>query len=188
MKKGTFCISIDHELLWGRKDLDYSHLIPDVKKEREVIKKLLLLFTKYNVPATWAVVGELKNNGDMLWHSPDTISAIESTKLQEIGSHSYSHQVFTDINSQEAEYEIKSFRKRSFVFPRNQVAHLNILRKYGFRKYRGREDFIPRNKLFAKIIQLLDFALLIPRTSKLKKNKWTNQCSGNDVFFICKGD
>jgi len=61
MKKGIFCISIDTELLWGRHDLrpQYREFIWRAEKERGVIKKILALFNKYKIDATWAIVGHL---------------------------------------------------------------------------------------------------------------------------------
>lgn len=137
MKKGIFCISIDHELLWGRKDLNYEWFIPKVKKEREIITKLLKLFKKYRIPATWAIVGKVFEKGDQLWYGADTIKEIKKQKDQEIGSHSYSHQVFTDISRKEAGQEISKNKSKSFVFPRNKVKYLKLLKSHGFKSYRG---------------------------------------------------
>ena len=78
--KGTFCISIDTELLWGRKDLNYKHFIPKIKKERKIIKRLLALLNKYQIPATWAIVGRLSEKGNYLWHAPDVIREIKKYK------------------------------------------------------------------------------------------------------------
>jgi peptidoglycan/xylan/chitin deacetylase (PgdA/CDA1 family) len=57
---GGFTISIDTELAWGvchrpilRSEYDA------LSREREVIGRLLALFSKYDVRATWAVVGHL---------------------------------------------------------------------------------------------------------------------------------
>lgn len=57
--KGSFVISLDFELLWGAINTwqpdgyGQSH----VKNVREVIKRLIALFEKYNVKATFATVG-----------------------------------------------------------------------------------------------------------------------------------
>lgn len=139
MRKGVFCISIDTELLWGRKDLNYSTFIKKTKKEREIIKKLLSLFDKYNIPATWAVVGKLKEKGYPLWSGIDIIKNIEKVRNQEIASHSYSHEIFTKISEEKAENEIKDNKAKSFVFPRNQIKYLNLLKKHGFKTYRGKD-------------------------------------------------
>lgn len=138
MKKGTFCLSIDHELLWGRRNLDYRPFIPRVKKERVIIKRLLYLFDKYKIHVTWAVVGKLFEEGDPLWYGLDTINEIKKHKNQEIGSHSYSHELFSKISKSEAEKEIEKCKgPKSFVFPRNKIGHFDVLKKFGFVCYRG---------------------------------------------------
>lgn len=139
MKKGVFCISIDLELLWGRKDLDYSKFIAKTKKERKIIKHLLNLFKKYEIPTTWATVGKLMEKGDPLWYAPDIIKMIKKVQNQEIGSHSYTHPEFTKIDSSEAVREYKKPKSRSFVYPRNKIKYLYLLKKSGFKAYRGKD-------------------------------------------------
>lgn len=59
-KKGIFTISIDYEFAWGYADKLLS--LEDktrIRKEIEIVKRLILLFEKYNIPATWAIVGHL---------------------------------------------------------------------------------------------------------------------------------
>ncbi len=149
MNKGVFCISIDHELLWGRKDLDTKPFISLVSKERGIISRILYLFKKYRMPATWAVVGKIFEKENPLWYGKDTIKEINKVEYQEIASHSYSHEIFTDINEKNAEKEIRKNKAKSFVFPRNKVAHLQLLKENGFISFRGpdkttHELLIPR--------------------------------------------
>jgi len=70
--------------------------------------------------------------------------------VQEIGCHSFSHVIFGDdgCSRASAESEIAACVRlaremgvelRSFAFPRNQVGHLDVLRHYGFKCYRGPE-------------------------------------------------
>ena len=140
MNKGIFCISIDYELLWGRKDLDTKPFIPLVSKERKIIGKILELLRKYNIPATWAVVGRISEKGNSLWHGSDTIDKIKKVNHQEIASHSYSHEIFTDIDKESAEKEIQTNKAKSFVFPRNRAAYLQLLKKNGFICFRGPDE------------------------------------------------
>ncbi len=141
MKVGTFCISIDHELLWGRKDLDYKTFIPKIKRERAIIKKLILLFKKYDIPTTWAVVGKIFEKGDPLWHGLDTIREISKLKNQELASHSYSHNILTEVAKNQIDAEMKNPRRfKSFIFPRNQVTSVNLLKKNGFVSFRGKDN------------------------------------------------
>ena len=59
LKRAAFLISIDMEMAWGvvhRKNLGecYAH-----KQERELINRLLNLFEKHDISATWCTVGHL---------------------------------------------------------------------------------------------------------------------------------
>lgn len=59
LQRGAFLISIDTEMAWGsvhHRDVGrhYSY-----QAEREFIDRLLALFDKYQIRATWAVVGHL---------------------------------------------------------------------------------------------------------------------------------
>lgn len=69
---------------------------------------------------------------------------------QEIGCHSFSHVIFGDpgCSAETAESEIEAslaaarglgVEMQSFAFPRNEVGHLDLLRKHGFTCYRGPE-------------------------------------------------
>lgn len=69
---------------------------------------------------------------------------------QEIGCHSFSHVLFTDpcCTRARAQSELSEsvrvaadlgIQMRSFVFPRNRVAHLDVLREHGFTCFRGPE-------------------------------------------------
>jgi peptidoglycan/xylan/chitin deacetylase (PgdA/CDA1 family) len=56
----AFCISIDYEFAWGYAD----HALSRADRERiagevAIVRRLLALFEKYQVPATWAIVGHL---------------------------------------------------------------------------------------------------------------------------------
>ena len=69
---------------------------------------------------------------------------------QEIGGHSFSHVIFGDpgCSRETADSELAAsikaaadlgIKMRSFAFPRNEVGHLDVLKKYGFACYRGPE-------------------------------------------------
>lgn len=59
--KGVFTISLDFELIWGTMDrAGIDRFAPACRVEREVVVDALLeLFRKYQVSATWAIVGHL---------------------------------------------------------------------------------------------------------------------------------
>jgi len=57
LSKGTFILSLDTELAWGtRGQIKFK---PSYEGTRAVIKELLELFERYQIKATWAVVGHL---------------------------------------------------------------------------------------------------------------------------------
>lgn len=86
---------------------------------------------------------------DSDWFGPDLIDAIrDSDADHDIGSHSFSHVEFGDewVSSDVAEAELRrsvdiaerhGIDIESFVFPRNNVGHLDLLAEYGFSCYRG---------------------------------------------------
>ncbi|QQG47060.1 MAG: polysaccharide deacetylase family protein [Candidatus Woesebacteria bacterium] len=181
---GTFCISIDTELLWGRKDLDYSKFIERTKKERDIIKKLLSLFSKYNINTTWAIVGKLYEKGDEFWCGKDIVEMIKKKRIHELASHSYSHEDFTKISRKKAKQEFKKPRAFSFIFPRNHIAYLDLLKKSGFKAYRGPDE----TNTTKHIIQLINLLLNIPpRTSNPIKDKGLINIPGSMYFVSARG-
>lgn len=79
IKKGSFVISLDFEMMWGGIDIwtpnDYgkSH----VEQVREVIKRLIDLFNKYQIHATFATVGLIMNH-DKIDANDNTPSLVPS--------------------------------------------------------------------------------------------------------------
>ena len=57
---GVMVLSLDLELAWGRFDkLSATVLNAESLEERSHIKSLLALLDRYEIPATWAMVGHL---------------------------------------------------------------------------------------------------------------------------------
>ena len=57
-RPGTFVVSLDFELFWGMHDVvSREEYGPRILGVREAIPKILELFEKYDIHATWAVVG-----------------------------------------------------------------------------------------------------------------------------------
>tara|TARA_B100000242_G_scaffold258217_1_gene202434 strand:- start:659 stop:1522 length:864 start_codon:yes stop_codon:yes gene_type:complete len=155
-QKPSFSISIDLELAWGVWDrINSKYLNNAINLEREIVDKLINIFNTYEIPVTWATVAALidqKNKminiGDKkAWYAPDIIEKIIDTKINHlIASHSYAHPNFkksteTEIieDFEKAEYFFKSIglSPNVLVFPRNQVAHLSILKKFNYKFYRS---------------------------------------------------
>jgi peptidoglycan/xylan/chitin deacetylase (PgdA/CDA1 family) len=85
---------------------------------------------------------------DPLFYGRDIVERIISSRVgHEIGYHSFSHVIFSECSEEVAEAEIAKgleiARKeyglslQSFIFPQNKAGYMDILRKYGFRAYRG---------------------------------------------------
>ena len=59
-QRGTMVVSLDLELCWGRFDkVPVPMLEADASEERIQIRRLLALLDRYEIPATWAIVGHL---------------------------------------------------------------------------------------------------------------------------------
>src|ERR1700742_1398624 len=57
-RKGTFVVSLDFELFWGLTDkFTLAEYADRLDGERKVIPRILELFDRYGIHATWATVG-----------------------------------------------------------------------------------------------------------------------------------
>lgn len=84
---------------------------------------------------------------DPLYYGTDIVAKILSNRIEhEIGYHSFSHVIFSGCSRKVAEAEIKMSDKlakefgitlKSFVFPENRIGHVDVLKKNGFKIYRG---------------------------------------------------
>lgn len=86
---------------------------------------------------------------DPTWYAPDLVQMISDCSMpQEIGSHSFGHilvgdpgcgrEAFrTDLAACIAVAEARGIDLRSFVFPRNSVDFLDVLKEEGFVAFRG---------------------------------------------------
>jgi peptidoglycan/xylan/chitin deacetylase (PgdA/CDA1 family) len=254
--KAVFCISLDTELMWGAIQNPGSQsaqlMQNDVSNGRDNIKTLLSLFDRYEINATWAVVGHLfldrcqKENDrphsqmprhtanwyaidpcsnlqkDPLFYGRDIIETILSSRIRhEIGLHTFSHVPFSKCSRLVAESEIKEGIRAasklgivmtSFVFPYNQIGHLDLLKANGFRIFRGQDmGTISRNspgthlpgrvlnRIFPSPVELhdnqgiweiasstiaLDKQLHMPLVSRSKIGI-NRAIKGNKIFHIC---
>lgn len=157
-----------HDRVW----LDYSRRRGEspYAHSRMLVERLLELFERYGIPVTWAVVGHLyleKCEGhedmpntaryaadpksdarrDPLWYARDLVEKVVAARPRhDVGSHSFSHQMFSSCTRDMAEAELArcvelagamGLQLRSFVFPRNQPGHLDLLPRYGFTAVRA---------------------------------------------------
>jgi peptidoglycan/xylan/chitin deacetylase (PgdA/CDA1 family) len=158
MRPGALCISIDLELAWGIWDepsTAYHRLCAE--KERAVVNAMLELFASRSIPATWAIVGRLLDPaggvptstefGERIWYAPDLVEAIRNgAPGHDIGSHGFAHLYFQETDRDRLRADLRAARRvhdehglpfTSFVFPRNQVAHLDLLAEAGIKVFRG---------------------------------------------------
>jgi peptidoglycan/xylan/chitin deacetylase (PgdA/CDA1 family) len=188
LDRGAFVITIDTEMAWGEAHKrDGSVAGHRFDREREVVDRLLDVFARYELPATWAVVGHLfldrcergadgrphpdlarpdyawlgdgadwldidpctSEDADPFHYGADMVRAIVDCPVhQEVGSHSFSHVIVDDpgctpevfaaeLAQARAVAEPYGVDLRSFVYPRNAIAHLDTLAAGGFTSYRG---------------------------------------------------
>lgn len=212
--RGTMVLSLDLELCWGRFDkIPIAVLDAESVQERKHIKQFLALLDRYEIPATWAMVGHLMLDGcsrdrdghahsEVMshaqyswfakdwyiydpcttvslapgWYAPDILEWIRETRVShEIASHSFAHIIYGDpeCSPSVAEADLtaaietaarKGITFRSFIFPRNKVGHLEILRKLGISAYRGEDTPPTRNVhwIFLKPVNFVKQVLGFP--------------------------
>lgn len=158
MRRGALCISIDLELAWGIWDRPSGEYFERcARRETEIVRSILEIFERHEVQATWAIVGRLlertetfparSEHGAAIWFAPAIIEMIrDSSSSQEIGSHSFAHIDFARAPREQARLDLEAARAvharhrlefSSFVFPRNQVGHLDLLSAAGVRVFRS---------------------------------------------------
>lgn len=90
---GAMVISLDFELLWGM--IDHADIQSDGAKiigARQAVIRILELFEKYDIHATWAVVGFLfhSNIGELKDNLPESVPQYDNKKY---ASYSYIDQI-----------------------------------------------------------------------------------------------
>lgn len=171
MKK--FLFSLDCELSWAEPnppDERWDALRSDPSHGRDIYRKILDVFEKHEIPATWAFVGHLfldectpeshcvndrirsfdpySNRADSpLYYGDDLVAMVRDNEIDhEIAGHSFSHTPFTELTAAEAREDLETlvdvaerngYELSSFVFPKNKIAHTELLAEYGFTVYRG---------------------------------------------------
>jgi peptidoglycan/xylan/chitin deacetylase (PgdA/CDA1 family) len=118
--------------------------------EQTALPLILDLFDSFEMPATFAVRGQLFDV------SPATVEPIAVSPIKhDIGGHGYYHRSFTALTRSEASLELTmlhdAMRKfglqpKSFVFPRNKIEHLDLLLHSGYLCFRGSGGF-PHNRM-----------------------------------------
>ena len=152
LEKGALITSIDvdvgsrsiGEMNKGKNDINVHEYLTEERIgeiEENTIPLLIEFFDSLEIPVTFAIRGQLTEiKSTMLG------LLLESPIRHDIGAHGYSHKTFTSLSAFEAQSELKlissgmkklDINPKSFVFPKNKVAHLCLLEKFGYECYRG---------------------------------------------------
>jgi hypothetical protein len=187
LARGALTISIDLEILWGIWDKPISRrALRGAEFEREICARLLGLFRRYDAAVTWAIVGRLLDDSRgfdgligprRFWYAPDVIELIQADRIKhEIGSHTFSHVDFgstprehlaEDLERARQVHRARGLAFDSFVFPRNHVGHLDLLKSAGLRVFRSTdegllrwaENHVPRARA---LLNIAEKALALP--------------------------
>jgi hypothetical protein len=152
LEKGMLVISTDIDvgsqelgvINKGKRDRDVNTRLSECqvgKIEELSIPLFVEIFDELGTPITFAVRGQLTEVDS------EVMKILLASKVEhDIGAHGYSHRVFTQLTAEEAENELRlistgmnkyGVAPRTFIFPRNQIAHLKLLEKYNYFCYRG---------------------------------------------------
>lgn len=152
----ALCISIDLELMWGRWDsIDARAMRFAQEAERPIVRRLLRLAERYEIPMTWAVVGRVFDDAPGLesvqgprdaWVAPELVEEIQRSPVgHDVGSHSHAHVLYDQLTDDEAAVDLgrdADLRKRwglsmrSWVFPCNKIGHVEKLVDAGVEVFR----------------------------------------------------
>ena len=171
LENGFLIISIDVDvgnkklgvMNEGKNDENISkhrteYLIGEI--EERVFPLFVDLFDRFEVPVTFAMRGQLMEVDDSMLKI-----LLQSSVKHDIGSHGYYHRPFKNLRKDEVENELKMISvamnklgaiPKSFVFPKNSVAHLDLLEKYGYKCYRSYGNFLNDGMYIKKSGQLYD--------------------------------
>ena len=127
--RGAACVSVDFDVTSGER-YPWNH---------DGTAELLRLSEEHEVPLTWAICGKTAEE------DPEAYRMITRSRSKEIGVHTYSH-IYADSTPEE-EYARDIARcigvlglgsaPATFVFPKNREGHFALLRRMGFRSFRG---------------------------------------------------
>lgn len=205
---GAVTISIDLELAWGNWDNLAEHHIRHVEaSERPIVRRLVDLLDRHELPVTWAFVAALLDASsaraqpgpEHLWYAPDVIDTIRSANVaHELGSHGGRHRYLDLMSEPDAEADLGFAAEvhrshglpfRSFVFPRNRVARTELLARYGIGVYRGEDHawhqrIRSRQPAAGRIANLIDKMLPIaPETVRPEREGALVNLPGSLLFL-----
>ena len=156
LQKGIFIISIDVDvgskklgmINEGKNDINVNDYFSECfigEVEERATPLFVELFDDLEIPVTFAIRGQLTELDNSILEY-----ILNSSVEHDIGAHGYYHKEFDKLSYTQAENELhlisegmKKFgiRSKSFIFPRNMVAQLELLEKYGYKCYRGSGNY-----------------------------------------------
>ena len=128
--------------------------------EGQAIPVIVHILDDLEVPATFAIRGQLLEVDDSV------IDLLRQSRVNhEIGAHGYYHKTFPSMPRSEADRELQlislqmrrhGINPKSFVFPKNDVAHLSLLQKWGYLCFRGSAGLLNDRMFIEKCGNLYD--------------------------------
>lgn len=184
-KNGCLIVSLDFELFWGVTD---SRTIekygPDILEGRKTIPRLLKLFDKYGIHATWGTVGMLfaKDKEELAAYSPDVKPEYENARLS-----AYKHMETIGDNEEEDMLHYAPSVINEIVKYRNQEIGSHTFCHYYCREkgqtYEAFEADTKSAKRIAKEKFDIDIkSFIFPRN--LFNSDYLNALKNNNIFAV----
>lgn len=131
LNQGAFVFSLDFELAWGTRGRQWSSIVgPDIDGTRNAISQLLALCQRYQISATWVVVGAMFMGGNQRhrwlrdeqfddvpvgdcfsqprWYAEDILKQLrEATPEQDIGCHTLTHMFVQDSDESREKFDLE---------------------------------------------------------------------------------
>jgi hypothetical protein len=169
--KGILVISIDVDVGCkeigvknrGKNDLNVHKYLTEEKVgeiEESVMPSIIKFFNEMEIPVTFALRGQLtETEGEIIK------LLLKSPLKHDIGAHGYYHKAFTTLSWAEANKELEmtsngmkkfGIKPKSFVFPKNKVAHLPLLEKWGYLCFRKNGSLLEDGMYVKKYGNLYD--------------------------------
>lgn len=167
-----------------------GHLFLDSCQKKDGIAHKEIIRPKYKwFPFDWFSFDPCTNiYQDPFWYGKDIVEKVKKCEVpQEIASHFFSHIIFGDMGcsfeaaKSDIEECIKLAQKiniklETFIFPRNSIGHLEILKEKGFKCYRDIiNSWYEKMKIYQVLKKFLrassEFFILSPPVSKVKEDK-----------------
>jgi len=157
LSKGSLIFSVDvdvgNEKVGEKNRGIYDSIINDSltekdvgKIEEKIVPIVIQLFDEYEVPVTFALRGQITEIDNSI------IDLLLNSQVNhDIGAHGYYHTPYSHLSEEEANKELEmisigmskyGIKPKSFVFPKNDVAHLPLLEKWGYACFRGPGNWI----------------------------------------------